>query len=172
MRKIYECWVYDPIVPGRMKHTVHRFYVLATSLPKAKQALIDWRELTNMHVVRGRLFDEQDDGSGEIIMSDHWANFITKDEMAKVKGEPEKPARKPREPKTSTKPLGENQGYILQSLIRGSYPNSGWLWDTPSGTVRLLEGLRLRCLVDLTDGIYTINEAGRAAAKQWKPENP
>lgn len=170
MRKVYECWVYDPLVPGRMKHAVHRYYVLAKDLPRAKQALVGHYELTKEHVVRGRLYDERDDGKGAIIMSDHWANFITKDEMALIKGEPAKPVPKVREPKPSTKPLGENQAYILHSLVRGPYPGSGWLWDTPSGTVRLLEGLRLRCLVDLKDGVYSINNAGRAAILAPRPE--
>ena len=163
MRKVFECWVYDPLVPGRMKHAVHRYYVLAKTLEAAKTALVNHYELTGEHVVRGRLFDDRDDGTGEIIMSDHWAIFITKDEMAKVRGEAPKPAPKVKEPKPSTKPLGENQESILHSLVRGPYPGSGWLWDTPSGTVRLLEGLRLRCLVDLNNGVYSINDAGRAA---------
>jgi len=48
-----------------------------------------------------------------------------------------------------TPPLGKNQVAILQSLRRHGYwqKNAGWIWDTKSGTQKLMDGLVARGLV-------------------------
>jgi hypothetical protein len=48
----------------------------------------------------------------------------------------------------SAQPLGKKQKSILESLKGHKlyYPGCGWYWDTPSGTVKLLESLVKRGL--------------------------
>ena len=49
------------------------------------------------------------------------------------------------------KPLGKTQLYMMESLKEsGSWSTGdcGWLWDTPSGTIRILESLVKRDLVE------------------------
>lgn len=57
------------------------------------------------------------------------------------------PAANPR--KTTTfPPLGETQKSVLSSLDRGPWHEwCGWIWDTPSGTRRILNSLVKRGLV-------------------------
>jgi len=44
--------------------------------------------------------------------------------------------------------LGTTQQHVLNSLKEfGPYPGGGWLWDTPSNTMRILESLHRRHLV-------------------------
>lgn len=56
------------------------------------------------------------------------------------------------------KNLGVNQQGVLRSLREhGPYrPGCGWLWDTPSGTVRILESLVRRGLVEKVDKVYRL----------------
>lgn len=49
--------------------------------------------------------------------------------------------------------LGENQISMLESLHRHKlwHAGCGWIWDNPSGTVRILESLKRRGLVRHTE---------------------
>lgn len=61
--------------------------------------------------------------------------------------------------KRKNRPLGENQRYLLYSLFmhKSWRPGCGWLWNTPSGTKRLLDSLVRRGLVvKHDDGSYTL----------------
>lgn len=54
----------------------------------------------------------------------------------------------PRTDPASFPPLGENQLSVLKSLDRGPWhERCGWLWDTPSGTRKILDSLVKRGLV-------------------------
>lgn len=67
--------------------------------------------------------------------------------LAAVGAEREAEGKKKRLEKT---PLGKVQKGVLASLRRhGAYPG-GWVWDTHSGTVKILEGLVARGLVKLS----------------------
>lgn len=83
----------------------------------------------------------------------------------------------------TTRPLGKTQIGVLRALAGRTdlsdrprpYPGGGWIWDTPSHTVRILESLTGRGLVDVTGehrGImgdfrrWHINDAGREAISQ------
>lgn len=68
------------------------------------------------------------------------------------------------------RPLGKVQKQVLHTLeIFGSYP-AGWVWRSPSGTVRILESLVKRGLVVKTKKIgrrgrfmeYTLKEEARS----------
>ncbi len=80
-------------------------------------------------------------------------------------------------------PLGKNQRTTLKSLAyHGSWPG-GWVWENTSSTVRILDSLVKRGLVDMDPprpmthqggrklkypvtrayGTYRINDAGREA---------
>lgn len=66
------------------------------------------------------------------------------------------------------KPLGDKQKGILASLVyHKSWHRSfrcGWVWDTPSGTIKLLESLIKRGLVKKENieghDVYTPTEEG------------
>lgn len=70
------------------------------------------------------------------------------------------------------RPLGTVQRNVLECLIQTGtgadcpYPSGGWQWTTPSETVRILESLRRRGLVEAresyTSTTYYITDAGRA----------
>jgi len=72
------------------------------------------------------------------------------------------------------KKLGTNQEAILRSLVSYSsttppcqapdrtYPGGGWCWDNHSTTVRLLDSLVRRGLVEKSDrDVYRLTPAGR-----------
>jgi hypothetical protein len=73
------------------------------------------------------------------------------------------------------KQLGKSQEFVLRSMISGmtgdprdpqarpdrGYPNGGWCWDNHSTTVRLLDSLVRRGLVQNVRGNYTLTAAGR-----------
>jgi hypothetical protein len=90
-------------------------------------------------------------------------------QLAQARGEPLPEAKPKKEPKLSTRPLGAAQRGVLEALKRngGKWP-AGWVWDTESGTCRVLEGLAQRCLVDRVDRgpnvwpLFTINANGLA----------
>lgn len=61
--------------------------------------------------------------------------------------------------------LTEKQENVLNSLVRHKYWTAngygcGWVWDTPSGTVKLLDVLVKKGYADLIDGKYTPTELG------------
>ncbi len=66
-----------------------------------------------------------------------------------------------------SRPLGSNQISVLRSLRDYSPYPGGWFWDNHSGTVRILESLVKRGLVDKKHpnprlrAVYTINDAGK-----------
>ena len=73
------------------------------------------------------------------------------------------------------RPMGTTQREMLESLSgRDGRPafweedRCGWVWDTPSGTIRILESLVRRGLVQTAGGKlegrprYTLTETGRA----------
>lgn len=70
------------------------------------------------------------------------------------------------------RPLGETQKAVLHALSQHQrwYPGCGWVWDTPSGTERILRGLERRGLVQtraVQEGrrcyaIFTLTAAGQA----------
>jgi len=67
------------------------------------------------------------------------------------------------------RPLGDNQRSVLKALQRhGSYRRGGaWVWNSWSGTERILESLVKRGLVEVIDPrvnvpTYRLTEAGKA----------
>ena len=73
------------------------------------------------------------------------------------------------------RPLGEIQRGVLATMVDVRrdgewWPGCGWVWDTYSGTVRVLDSLCRRGLVERMPDIrpgrvrYRITEAGRAEA--------
>lgn len=74
--------------------------------------------------------------------------------------------------------LGETQRDVLWSLIQHKewHSGSGWHWNNFSETVRIMESLVKRGLVDKAQEkrpwsvtpitVYTINDAGRAALRE------
>lgn len=75
--------------------------------------------------------------------------------------------------KLKERPLGRVQKGVLESLNRrGSYPG-GWVWDTHSNTLRVLDGLVKRGLVSVSERAafgrsgtftsYRITDEGREA---------
>jgi DNA-binding MarR family transcriptional regulator len=77
----------------------------------------------------------------------------------------------------ANRPMGENQEYALKALAEHNggtwYPGAGWVWTNVSTTVRLLDSLVRRGLVEKTTRtrrvgtrpesypFYSITEAGR-----------
>lgn len=67
------------------------------------------------------------------------------------------------------KKLGENQMGCLRSLKQfHSWPGSGWTWSNYSGTLRIMESLERRGLVERFDRawggpVFRLTEAGRKA---------
>jgi hypothetical protein len=71
---------------------------------------------------------------------------------------------------TMSRPLGPVQRDVLAALVKhGSWP-SAWVWDTTSGTVRVLDTLVKRGLAAHdpeaygVHGLYTPTSKGREAA--------
>lgn len=66
--------------------------------------------------------------------------------------------------------LGERQRLCLSAMIRhgGQWPGAGWRWDSESGTIRILDSLVRRGLVDYNNEtkIYTVNDAGRKTEQE------
>jgi hypothetical protein len=97
---------------------------------------------------------------------------MTTRELSIKRGDPAPPPPEPRVPRPSDRPLGETQVAVLRSLREhGKYPG-GWVWNTPSGTVQVLEALWARCLVTKTPmkaafgstyEVYTIGPLGEKA---------
>ncbi|MFV8161119.1 hypothetical protein ACNQVK_03105 [Mycobacterium sp. 134] len=80
---------------------------------------------------------------------------------------------------TTTK-LGRTQSAVLRRLAQKRdsgiwYPGCGWIWDNVSRTVRIMESLERRDLVDAIPGTggrptqYRLNEAGRAWVDHHDP---
>lgn len=82
-------------------------------------------------------------------------------------------------------PMGETQREVLRSLAKPSrgfwYSGCGWLWDTPSGTRKIMETLLKRGLVtktmvpythtpDCTYPRYDLTDEGRRVAEE--PRDP
>lgn len=84
---------------------------------------------------------------------------------------------------TNTRPLGENQKFMLRSMHEHHgdkwYAGCGWIWDTHSVTVRMLDSLVKRGLAEVKDEpiyrlaqgnktyrVYRLTEAGIAAAEE------
>ena len=60
--------------------------------------------------------------------------------------------------------LGRAQRGVLECLTRSEWCTTGfnyWAWDTHSGTIKILESLRKRDLVNLDKGRYSITDKGR-----------
>lgn len=74
--------------------------------------------------------------------------------------------------KLSQRKLGDAQLHCLTFLGKDStwrYGGiNGWLWDTPSGTRRILDKLVQRGLAVCNDGNYSISEDGRAYLAQHR----
>lgn len=70
----------------------------------------------------------------------------------------------------SGRKLGETQRSVIHALDQhGAWQHPcGWVWDTPSGTVKILESLRRRGLVRTTKGVYTLTDAGRSYLPESK----
>ena len=60
------------------------------------------------------------------------------------------------------RPLGRVQEHVLRALSEfGSWhPRCGWLWDTDSGTARIMESLVRRGLVEKNGREYSLTEQG------------
>lgn len=61
--------------------------------------------------------------------------------------------------------LGNSQRYVLKALKkhRGWYPMCGWIWNTRSGTIRILDSLVKRGLADFDSKQYKITTEGEIA---------
>jgi hypothetical protein len=67
------------------------------------------------------------------------------------------------------RPIGAIQRHVLWSMISYGrpgvwFPGCGWYFETKSRTMRIMESLRLKGLVEFTGSQYVITEAGRDAA--------
>lgn len=85
----------------------------------------------------------------------------------------------------NTNNLGKNQQDMLRALVEHHTwsPGCGWLWSTPSATVRLLDGLVRRGLVTTSVSTRTMGPKGyqytvevttylpTEAARDWYVEN-
>lgn len=151
--KLYRITVILEKPSWQRTHTSIGYLVMADSPEDAKQQLQD--QLNKQQKAVELIGDAQEWGNFYPV---HYGSCSTA-EVARLKGV--KPVEKPKkEPKLSDKPLGETQKSVLRSLQEhGKWPGR-WVWDSNSGTERVLESLRLRCLVDLNDGVYTVNEEG------------
>lgn len=68
--------------------------------------------------------------------------------------------------------LGTTQQQVLYFLRKqnGWHLGCGWIWDNRSGTLRIMESLHKKGVVDKSEnGRYTINEQGVAALDGVKP---
>lgn len=164
MKKVFDVWVFDPIRLGQLKHCCHTYFVIAENSDSAEQAVRLEKELRKEHFVRVKA-SYKIDGDTPIVLNGGHISYYTKDQLARVRGEPARAPKPERRPTLSDKPLGTVQRNVLTSLAGSPYPSGGWMWDTPSGTVRILETLRMRCLVNLAGGNYTINKAGLSVLK-------
>lgn len=79
----------------------------------------------------------------------------------------------------SQRPLGDTQQAVLRALHQHQrwYAGCGWVWDTPSGTERLLQSLERRGLVQVrtVEGClrrqstsYTLTAAGVAVVESLR----
>ena len=75
---------------------------------------------------------------------------------------------------TKTRPLGKTQIAILSSLHehKGWSAGCGWIWDTHSNTVRLLESLIARGLVTKTTRAYRTPYGYDSTYTRYEPVKP
>lgn len=158
---VYRASVVKPKGPRDLKFACFHCWVLADDLVHAKHLVEEHYEHFKPEHLSVRL-DRGYEQQPRIF--DNGITMLSAAELRKLKGEPE-PTRRAQAPRLSSRPLGETQRSVLRSLAKSRYPG-GWLWDTHSGTVRILESLYQRCLVDKSGGVYTINDAGRAAISE------
>jgi hypothetical protein len=156
MRKHWSVTVVRPLTGRDRVHVCIRYIIFAETAKEAEDAALE-RELGPPAFTRVKPM--MDDGEALVFMQSY--GTWTKEELAQALGVPPAPPKPPRVAKISNRPLGETQRACLQSLAQhGSYPG-GWLWDTDSNTVRILDGLCRRLLVDKVENKYSITQAGR-----------
>lgn len=164
MNQMYQISVVMPLRCGERKHTVSYFLVCAEDGERAYTRLLK------------RLVEQGDDykhiglpremGYVQFVSS----TYVTNGELMRLKGIDPPPKKPKSEPALNVSGLGKKQLSVLHSLRehKGWTVGCGWYWDTPSNTRRLMDGLVQRCLVNLKDGKYTINEHGLAELAKGK----
>lgn len=165
---LFKVSVVRPLKGRDRVHSMVTFHVMAPS-PRDAEELVrkDQAELgyTVEFMTRATCLSEGPHVIGYYTLS--------KESLRKLRSEPPTPTPAPKAIKHSTAMLGDRMHGVLQSLSNhGKYPG-GWVWDTHSGTIRTLERLRLRGLVDRTGNgnptraeTYTMNQAGRDALER------
>lgn len=168
--KLYDIAVVKPLRTGERSHSVVRYHVVAET---EVQAGVKIREFLQDQCTRWEWI-----GKPEPVrdVQSHQFYCCTQQRLAELQGKSRPPKPTPREPKLSTRPIGETQIDVLKSMVRhGGYwhQSCGWYWDNHSGTARICETLYQRCLVHkTTEGrtpTYTINEHGRKAIVDFVP---
>lgn len=156
MKQLYSMTGVRPLKKPSRVHSAISFLVLAETPEIAKAMLLEHDP--------NFVFVTQPNSAGNVQYHNYYT--WTPEDLRRRMGEPE-PEKKPKPaPKLSSKPLGERQAGVLQSLQEhgGRWPGGGWVWSTDSDTRSILESLAQRCLVDKNgegrQASYTINEHG------------
>jgi len=159
--KIYEVLVVRPLRPRERRHSASHNKVVAGSEDEALAALRERRYPEAGHVFK--TVGVQELGEGATLIGQGPLYTMSATDVAQLSGKPLTPkVVAVKEPKLSTRALTETQGHVLTSLSRARFPGS-WVWSSASRTQAILEGLRMRMLVDFDGAHYTLNDEGRKA---------
>ena len=142
--------------PFERKHTCFHYKVLANDIEEAQDVIRD--RFPDADLIQARL--QFTESTGPLVF-DNGITMLEPAILRRLKGESEPPKPPAREPKPSKRPLTDRQQSVLRSTANTGYPDGGWLYDTHSGTVRILESLRMRCLVEKSGHKYTVTDEGR-----------
>lgn len=161
-RHLFHAVAIKPKGVRELKFAAFSFHIFAVDAAQARAALDARLTFGPLHI---DLYEVASDRGaiGAVVLSDS-VGMWSAERLAEARGLPQRETPV-RTAAPSTRKLGEVQLEVLKTLRRnGRYP-VGWEWDTESGTRRVLEKLRLRCLVDFVDDVYTVNAAGAAACE-------
>lgn len=159
--KVFKVTIVSARPKGHFKHLAKEFLVLA----ETAQAAVSAPDLPLPAIGEQRTAEEQQElkGEGPWVVAPGRYRTLTPAEVSRLVGRAEPEAKKARDPALSSRPLGVTQLEILRCLkSRGKYPG-GWVWGNPSATLKVLNALYGRMLVELNDHTYTINEQGLEA---------
>lgn len=169
--QIFDIIVIDPLRRNQRKHLAKGYTVLAPSAEAASKYVRERFDLGEEHLIQVAGQKEYD-GVTPLLVHNVRVYSYSKEYVARLRGEtlPEKKARLKSAFRATR--LGNVQKDVLASVKEhGGYPG-GWMWDTPSHTVRVLDSLVKRGLVDLKAGNYKLNEAGNALLEELKNKVP
>ncbi len=156
-------WAITTVRPLKGRERVHTSVTLTVMASSPEQALERAKEWDD-----GKACWFSEPRQVGPVQADTYGS-VTPANLAKMRGE-EPPAPKAKAaPALSTRPLGDTQLAVLRSLKdHGKWPG-GWVWGTESQTLRALEALAQRCLVDRVETddrhypVFTLNEHGQTA---------